>query len=279
MEGQFELEGMPQELASWWVVSRRKLLRETLAQALYGKRAPRVLDLGCAADLDTPDVIAVNVHHALSVLVFHQTAGLQDSVCSRPEELAFASNSFDAVVCGDVLQSAAEDSLVLREVRRVLKDGGLLCLTVPAYMFLWGEEDEARGHERRYTASDLRRKLNSCGFEIHRVSYFVAAGVLPAFVQRIGRDTFRKTVAKIPLAATSSRAANAVMVSVLDVERQFMRYINLPFGTRLVAWARKPALVTERVALPAWERQWARQPLPQGSNYAATCLPETPTSG
>jgi hypothetical protein len=55
-----------------------------------------------------------------------------------------------------------------------------------------------------------------------------------------------------------------------------MRYLNLPFGTRLVAWARKPAMVTERVTVPAWERQWARQPLPQGSNYAA--LPETPAA-
>jgi SAM-dependent methyltransferase len=234
------------------------------------------LDLGCAAELDTTDVVAVNVHHALSLLAFQRTSGLDRLVCSRPEELAFSSNSFDAVVCGDMLQSVADDLLVLREIRRVLKDGGLLCLTAPAYMFLWGEEDEARGHERRYTGSDLRRKLNTCGFEIHRVSYFVAAGLLPAFVQRMGKDIFKKTATRGPQSGTTLTLATGAMVSLLDCERVLMRYINLPFGTRLVAWARKPALVTERVTLPAWERQWVRQPLPQGSNY--TALPEIPSA-
>jgi ubiquinone/menaquinone biosynthesis C-methylase UbiE len=202
--------------------------------------------------------------------------GLTNLVCSLPEELALASNSFDAVVCGDMLQSSAEDLVVLREMRRVLKDGGLLCLTVPAYMFLWGEKDEAGGHERRYTASELRRKLNTCGFEIHRVSYFVAAGLLPSIIERFGKNTFKRTVATFQPTGPTSRFANIAMVTLLDAERHLMRYLNLPFGTRLVAWARKPAMVTERVTVPAWERQWARQPLPQGSNYAA--LPETPAA-
>ena len=62
-------------------------------------------------------------------------------------------------------------------------------------------------------------------------------------------------------------------MTLLEFERTLMRFINLPFGTRLVAWARKPTLVAERVTAAAWERHWARQPLPQGSNYAA--LPES----
>ena len=41
------------------------------------------------------------------------------------------------------------------------------------------------------------------------------------------------------------------MVTLLDCERHLIRYINLPFGTRLVCWARKPALVAERVTVPA----------------------------
>lgn len=272
MEANYQFEALRRDASSWWPTSRCKLLRESVAPALYGKRDARVLDVGCAARLDLVNVAAVNVHHALPLLAFEQTQGLTNLVCSRPEELAFGSNSFDAAVCGDLLQSAVDDLAVLRELRRVLKDGGLLCLTVPAYMFLWGEEDEARGHERRYTASELRRKLNSCGFEIHRVSYCVAAGVLPSIAERLGKNIFRKVVAQPSPMNSTSRFANAAMVILLDGERHLMRYLNLPFGTRLVAWARKPAMVTERVAFPAWERQWARQPLPQGSNCSA--LPE-----
>jgi hypothetical protein len=165
---------------------------------------------------------------------------------------------------------------VLREMRRILKDGGLVCVTVPAYMFLWGEEDEGRGHQRRYTASKLRRKLNTCGFEIHRVSYFVATGLLPSMIERLAKDIFKKSATHYSLLPTTSRFANGAMVLLLDLERRLMSYINLPFGTRVVCWARKPAMVTERVLAPAWERQWVRQPLPQGSNF--TALPESGSS-
>ncbi|MFZ1134226.1 MAG: hypothetical protein WAN69_04735, partial [Candidatus Korobacteraceae bacterium] len=63
----------------------------------------------------------------------------------------------------------------------------------------------------------------------------------------------------------SSRVTNAAMSTLLDGERHLMHYINLPFGTRVVCWALKPAVVAETVTVPAWERQWSRNPLAQGS--------------
>jgi hypothetical protein len=86
---------------------------------------------------------------------------------------------------------------------------------------------------------------------------------------------FRKTVASRPVADGDSRLANAAMAMLLDCERHLIRYINLPFGTRVVCWARKPALVAERVTVPAWERQWARPPLPQGMTMSQSDLSET----
>ena len=55
------------------------------------------------------------------------------------------------------------------------------------------------------------------------------------------------------------------MVLLIDGERFLTRFINLPFGTRVVCWARKPTMITGRVTVPAWERQWAGNPLPQGT--------------
>jgi SAM-dependent methyltransferase len=185
-------------------------------------------------------------------------------VCTAPEELAFCSNSFDAAVAGDTLQTVSDDVAALRELRRVLKDGATLCLTVPAYPSLWGEKDEARGHHRRYTASELRRKVNNAGFEVTRVSYVVAVGFFPAAVERVGKSIFTKTITRHE-GDRVARWADAAMVALLDCERFLIRYINLPFGTRVICWARKPAIVAERVTVPAWERQWARSPLPQGS--------------
>ncbi len=278
MDAQPEFEVLRQESSSWWHTARRKLLREAVAHAVHGRRDARVLDLGCAAQLDCPQdgtLRVLNAHSSLSALAFRQIEGSQNLVCTRPEDLGFVSNSFDAIVAGDILQLVPDDRLALRELRRVLKDGGLLCLTVPAYPFLWGEEDEARGHQRRYTATELRRKLNNCGFEISRVSYLVATGFLPSIVARTFKDLFRKSVAPRRMAEGGSRLANAAMVALLDCERHLIRYINLPFGTRVVCWAHKPALVAERVTVPAWERQWSRRPLPQGMSMSQPDLPES----
>src|ERR1700757_249915 len=198
MKTQLEFEALRRETSSWWYVARRRLLRDALAQSLRDKREARVLDFGCSADLnllDSPGVRVLNAHFSLPVLAFRQIEGGQDLICTAPEELAFCSNGFDAVLGGDVLQTVPDDQLALRELRRVLKDGATLCLTVPAYPSLWGEKDEARGHHRRYTSSELRRKLNNAGFEVTRVSYVVAVGFFPAFVERIAKAIFRKTIA------------------------------------------------------------------------------------
>jgi SAM-dependent methyltransferase len=268
MDTQLEFEALRREDSSWWSITRRKLLRDAVVQAVRGKREARILDFGCTGQLertDLPYLRVLNAHSSLPAVAFHQIEGCQNLVCTRSEELGFASNSFDAVVAGDVLQSLPDDLGALRELRRVLKDGGSLCLTVPAYPALWGEDDEARGHQRRYTASELRRKLNNCGFEISRVSYLVAVGFLPSILERVGKNIFKKSIAGQRTAGETPSWANVGMVLLLDCERQLIRFVNLPFGTRLVCWARKPALVAERVTVPAWERQWARRPLAQGT--------------
>ena len=267
MDAQFEFEALRRESTSWWHVARGKLFREAVAQVVRDKRQARVLDFGCSAQLETCDaaqLCVLNVHGSLPVLAFHQIEGGDNLTCTGPEEFGLLSNSFEVVVAGDVLQTVPDDRATLRELRRVLKDGGMLCLTVPAYPSLWGEKDETLGHRRRYTATELRRKLNNSGFEVSRVSYIVASGFLPAMIERFGRNLFTKSIARYRHSPRHRKWANSAMIVLLDCERLLIRFINLPFGTRVVCWARKPAAITERVTVPAWERQWAGRPLPQG---------------
>jgi SAM-dependent methyltransferase len=269
MDGQVEFDELRRDSESWWYSTRRKIMREAALQAVHGKREAWVLDLGCTAQLQFDDGAlyrSCNAHSSMRALAFRQIGGDENLICSRSEELGFTSNSFDAIVAGDVLQSIDDDVRALREMRRVLKDGGLLCLSVPAYSFLWGEDDEARGHQRRYTVSELRRKLTTCGFQIHRASYFVASAFLPLVVGRAAKNIFHKSISHHRHYPHPSRLANSAMATLLDGERHLLHYINFPFGTRVVCWALKPALVAETVTVPAWERKWAQRPLVQGSS-------------
>ncbi len=258
-----DFEHLEQEMSSWWYLARRKLLREFVSDSLQGKREARILDVGGTAELDfeKPSLLrVVNQHSRLRDAAFQQWHGVTSLVCSSPDELAYASNSFDVIVAGDFLQSVSDDRAALRELLRVLKDGGLLCLTVPAYAFLWSEEDERRGHCRRYRISELRRKLTTSGFEVQRASYFVTAPFLPLVSLRMTRNIMRTSTTSGRGTTGRARIANVMMELLLDGERQALHHINLPFGTTVVCWARKPPILTERVTVPAWERQWAPSP-------------------
>jgi SAM-dependent methyltransferase len=263
METPRDFDDLERQKSSWWYLARRSLLREFVSESLDGKREARILDLGGTAELDfdEPSLFRiVNQHSRLGEAAFQQLHGMTSLVCSSPDELAFASNSFDLIVAGDFLQSVPDDRVALRELLRVLKDGGLLCLTAPAYAFLWSEEDERRGHFRRYRTSELRRKLTTSGFEVQRASYFVTAPFVPLVMLRLAQNILRTTIASSGRAIRRTRIADAAMKLLLDGERQALHHINLPFGTSVVCWARKPSLVAERVIVPAWERQWAASP-------------------
>src|SRR5271167_807266 len=116
MDTQLEFEALRRESSSWWYIARRKLLRDAAAQAVRGKREARILDLGCTAQLEFSDSASLRVldaHSSLPELAFRQIEGCRDLICTRPEELALVSNSFDAVVAGDILQSLPDDLIAL----------------------------------------------------------------------------------------------------------------------------------------------------------------------
>lgn len=80
-------------------------------------------------------------------------------------DLHFADDSFDAVVCGEVLEHIEDDVRALKEMRRVLKDGGVLVATVPANPWRYDWFDRWVGHIRRYTPEGLEERLKQVGFE------------------------------------------------------------------------------------------------------------------
>lgn len=85
--------------------------------------------------------------------------------------LPFADHEFDLVALLDTIEHIPDEFGVLEEVWRVLKPGGKVLITVPAFQWLWSYNDEINAHQRRYTASELGQKLEMAGFQVKRLSY------------------------------------------------------------------------------------------------------------
>ena len=99
--------------------------------------------------------------------------------------------SFDTVVCLNVVEHVQDDLAALRNIREVLTDGGRAIILVPCGPWLFGSLDEVLGHFRRYTKDRLVNVCQQAGFRVEKVLKFNRPGV-PAWWLN-GRILRRKT--------------------------------------------------------------------------------------
>ena len=80
------------------------------------------------------------------------------------ENLSFKDNSYDVVICSEVLEHVEDPEIALKELARVLKKGGKLAVSVPRFFpewLCWKISDEYSktpgGHVRIFRHSQLRK--------------------------------------------------------------------------------------------------------------------------
>jgi SAM-dependent methyltransferase len=104
-------------------------------------------------------------------------------ICSTLENANFQPSTINAISCFDVIEHIQDDREFINQIGKVLKSGGLLYGTVPAYKWLWSGADVRAKHYKRYTLEDISLLLKP-EFELLFTSYLFAPLVLPIFVSR-----------------------------------------------------------------------------------------------
>jgi SAM-dependent methyltransferase len=106
--------------------------------------------------------------------------------------IPFGDEVFDAAFIFDVLEHVDDEAKALSEIRRVLRPGGKLLVTVPAFMFLYGLQDEVSEHKRRYRKRPLEDLLRRSGFQVEYASYFNTLLFPPIVAVRVFAASFRR---------------------------------------------------------------------------------------
>jgi SAM-dependent methyltransferase len=148
-------------------------------------------------------------------------------------------DEFDVVGAFDVLEHIPEDTMVLSEMHRAITKGGGLILTVPQHPWLWSQADIYAHHVRRYTATELRLKVENAGFQIIRITSFMSLLLPLMFLSRLHQ---RQSKAEYdPIAELKiSGWLNTIFEIVLNLERMIIRSgLSLPFGGSLLLVAKK----------------------------------------
>jgi SAM-dependent methyltransferase len=233
------------EREHWWFRARRLILRDLLARLKWPPQ-PQILEIGVGPGHNLLEIYPSDARlegaepdPALAGLAAAQgpTPVFNASIDQLPSEIQ--EGSYDAVTMFDVLEHIPDDARALQIVNRKLKPGGRIALSVPAYMWLWGQQDIVNQHYRRYTLGQLRRKLQAAHFSIERMTYFNTFLFLPiAGVRLIAR--YRGQAYKVEGDFSYVRSpSNAVLFTLFGAERFFLRYLNFPFGVSVFAVARK----------------------------------------
>jgi SAM-dependent methyltransferase len=231
------------EETHWWYLGRRRII-QSLVQKIcnkLGKPDPKILDVGCGTGANLKMLAtcgrAEGVDISPQAVEFCRQRGLDSVKLGAIEHLPYESDSFELVTALDVIEHLDDDVAGLREMRRVLRRDGRLLLFVPAFMFLWGVQDDVSNHRRRYTLPRLLSAVKEAGFSVESASYANISFFLPVLV-------VRSVMRWLSLRADTEYGINISPLNgpfswLFAAERFILNRWRIPFGVSAVCIARR----------------------------------------
>lgn len=227
----------------WWHVGRRALLEALLRWGVPPDPARPALDVGCGTGANfallAPYGRFYGSEISLEACGNGATRPSRPVLLARGEALPFADASLGLVTMFDVLEHVAAEDVFLTEVRRVLRPGGLLLLSVPAYKFLWSEHDVSLHHQRRYVRGSLLASLQRNAFRPVRVTHAMASIFLPVAAVRWWGRLFPSRSGAHSSYVPTPGALGSLLTGALKLEAAWLGRADLPFGTSVLALASK----------------------------------------
>ncbi|MBX3265795.1 MAG: class I SAM-dependent methyltransferase [Acidobacteria bacterium] len=242
------------EDSHWWFVGRRAILESFLRTIVANRlstlatldadksvRAPlRILDVGCGtgANLEMLSQFgsAEGVDVSDEALEFCRRKGLAVQK-GLAEKLPYADETFDITTALDVVEHLDDDVAGLKEMHRITKTGGYSLIFVPAFMWLWGVQDDISHHRIRYTRKEIVERLEKAGYTVERATY----ANFTFFAPILGGRTLMKLTGIKPDSENNINvsALNGLFGKIFSAERHILKNLDFPFGVSIVIVARK----------------------------------------
>jgi len=169
-----------------YFIARRGLLRKIGDFAQIGWAGKGILDVGCGAKpyqslFSGASYIGIDIEGG----GHHDQAKTVDKFYNG-SDIPFPDSSFEAVICTEVLEHASDPNRLLQEIRRVLKPGGQVLVTMP---FVWSEH-EIPYDFRRFTRYEHARIFAAAGLSVTKIEE--TSGVFRTCGQMISAFIFER---------------------------------------------------------------------------------------
>jgi len=234
----------------WWFAARRQILRTQLRQLQLPADAD-ILEVGSGTGANVAmlaefgRVLGLEMNGEAITLAEAASTGARERVrflhgrC--PEDLPAKAGSFDLICLFDVLEHIQNDRDTLAALLPLLRPGGRILLTVPAYQWMWSPHDEHLHHHRRYGHTAFLKICDQAGLRVERVSHFNTL-LFPLACLTRAWDIARGRMSGAT--RTPHPLLNTLLRRVFALERHLLAAVSLPFGLSLLAVA-TPAAARE----------------------------------
>lgn len=229
------------EGSHWWFSARRKILKSFLL-SIFKLPNNIALDVGCGTGsnlkvLKSEGFLGIGLDKSSYALKLIKNKKDHPLLLGDLTMLPIHANSIGLVIAMDVFEHLDRDEEGFAECYRVLNQGGLIFITVPAFKFLWGRQDRLTGHKRRYTKKEIKNKLKQIGFDILKLSYFNFFLFFPILI-------VRRVISLVNYRRKSENELNCPLMNSLfkilfSFEILLSKYISLPLGVSILCAAQK----------------------------------------
>lgn len=227
----------------WWFVAKREIVLDMFEHFCQLKPLPKILDVGCGMGLmleslqEYGEVYGVDASYD-AVEYCQNKWGKNIIQGTLPGNISFEKGSFDVVVALDVLEHIDDDKAALHECYELLNKDGVMLITVPALNCLWGYNDVAVQHKRRYNKQDLISKCKQEGFKIEKCSYYNFWLSGPIWLVRKVKNILK--IEKDDMQGkVRDNFINKILYRIFSSEKFHLRRGGYPFGVSLILVAKK----------------------------------------
>jgi len=232
------------EEKNWWFRSRWKIISFFLRKYSNCKISTKILDVGTGTgktfELLNQYGNVTGIDISKEAIKFCQQRGITNVIKGDAQSIPFKDLSFNLICAMDIIEHLDLETVTIRDFHRVLCKNGILLLTVPAFMFLWGRHDEINIHKKRYTVEEILSLLRTSGFKIEKLTYFNFLLFPVILLIRVGKRVLRIKEKELKSDFRNYPfCVNLFLEKIFSFEKFLLKYINFPFGVSILCIARK----------------------------------------
>ncbi|MHC4941734.1 MAG: class I SAM-dependent methyltransferase [Planctomycetota bacterium] len=239
------------EKTHWWFIGRRNIFFTLLDHHLGEKNDLRIMDVGCGFGgmLDGLSGLghAMGMEIDLDSAKACQERGFSGMCLGSGYDMPVRTGSLDLITLFDAIEHIEDDERVVRQCAEALKPGGHLMITVPAYQFLYADNDRIAHHLRRYSLPRLKRIVRSADLDVVKGTHYnilLFPLILPAVLLLKLKQKIRGPLKEGREGATNlsynyPRIVAFLLKTIFSSERHLLKYVSIPFGHSIALIARK----------------------------------------